>query len=458
MVSSQSVCGILRHTQLQLSGYFLIFETILCELYNTNNNNHALTTLTVTSVVFLLSSLAHCEVVFTTTVCLNALSCCHVIGWVAICVNKQLHVLSNKVAVACILIWKTVNRTLCLQWPFRLPVGFPLKLVLSWILHVFCPEQKLCSHMSFTQKVKQTLGAASVVTNLLSLPFVAWFPEPLVLSHFGGKMEQARVVLVGFAIFITAEAPEDAGRGKRYSRDKRSQATQLTEESHGTLWTSDGVFLKSSRDAFVRWGLDCIPQLPTLLLLVEQSSKIWQLWCKKSLQHISLTDSFKATKIISVVFKVTYYPNSCQLIIILRILSPSVISPSNEEIPSSTFIVIACFNTQFWKDTETSNQASVLPYDTSGYLPNTQNTVWSHSKPVEGGVWAGMDLMVDPSWPLVTLSAQVVKEPLFLRPNLRSEVTRWWALSPLESQLITHVIWGPQSLTDSECTASYTDA
>lgn len=38
MVSSQSVCDIFCHIQLQVTGYFLIFETILCELYNTNNH------------------------------------------------------------------------------------------------------------------------------------------------------------------------------------------------------------------------------------------------------------------------------------------------------------------------------------------------------------------------------------------------------------------------------------
>lgn len=76
-------------------------------------------------------------------------------------------------------------------------------------------------------------------------------------------------------------------------------------------------------------------------------------------------------------------------------------------------MVSACFNTQFWKGTETSNQASVLPYDTSDSLPNTQNTVgpipnrWKEEFELE---WFSM---VDPSWPLVTLGAQVVEGATF---------------------------------------------
>ncbi len=68
-----------------------------CSLRNTQTspsgtNNHSM--FKVTYIPFLPHSDARFElqqVVFTTSRCLNALSCCHVIGWLAICVTKQLN-------------------------------------------------------------------------------------------------------------------------------------------------------------------------------------------------------------------------------------------------------------------------------------------------------------------------------------------------------------------------------
>lgn len=69
-------------------------------------------------------------------------------------------------------------------------------------------------------------------------------------------------------------------------RDMSSQATHQTAESHWTLWISDDVFLKASRDASVRWQLVYIPQILTQLILLYQSSRILQFWGKILLQHI----------------------------------------------------------------------------------------------------------------------------------------------------------------------------
>lgn len=193
--------------------------------------------------------------------------------------------------------------------------------MLGWIPHVFCRGQKL-------QRPDEPEGGTNTWLPVLSLTLERYhcplWPDFLSCEFYHtlrGKMEQAREekhrLLISFiccpdielspvlallghsrfcfslaarnmpsstppvwleaarrptghSIFITAEAPER--RRKRKKARQRIEGTHLTGESHRTLWTSDGVFLKASRDAFVRWGLDYTPQLLALLLLVYQSS------------------------------------------------------------------------------------------------------------------------------------------------------------------------------------------
>ncbi len=76
-------------SQLPLNGYFLFFgpfsvnpRGVVCE----NPSRSA-----VLAVKCMKVWRFELQVVFTTSRCLNALSCCHVIGWLAICVTKQLN-------------------------------------------------------------------------------------------------------------------------------------------------------------------------------------------------------------------------------------------------------------------------------------------------------------------------------------------------------------------------------
>ncbi len=95
-------------TQLPLTGYFLFFWPFsvnpkdgcawksqeISSFWNTQTSPSGTNKHSSFKILFLPHSDARFElqqVVFTTSRCLNALSCCQVIGWLSICVTKQLN-------------------------------------------------------------------------------------------------------------------------------------------------------------------------------------------------------------------------------------------------------------------------------------------------------------------------------------------------------------------------------